>query len=178
MKLPTRRLIWSERRPTWYCARSPPSSSRESPRRGRYAVSFWRQRATLCILYRESLVEYTGDGGRVTLTSRARESPVITSASRTAASASASVTWGDNAVSRCRSYSRGKGPGTSAGPFLNTKRHFPCPERTQGVPRGPGTPRIPRVSSPAGDPEAGVGRLGRRLAEHPAQPQHLVAVHA
>jgi hypothetical protein len=56
-----------------------------------------------------------------------------------------SVTWDDNSVSSCRSYSRAKGPGTSAGVFpmaLSLSRGVPGV--LGGVRRGPVGPPGPR----------------------------------
>jgi hypothetical protein len=54
------------------------------------------------------------------------------------------LAWGDNPVSSCRSYSRAKGPGASAGAFPKSLSYL---ERVQGVleevPRGPGGPPWP-----------------------------------
>ena len=60
-------------------------------------------------------------------------------------------TWGDHSVSSCRSYSRGKGAGTSAGKFpMAHSRSGEDPRGHRWGAKGScGTPRTPCVSSPA-----------------------------
>ena len=73
---------------------------------------------------------------------------------------------GDNSASSCRSYSRAKGPGTSAGALPMAVSLLVSGGGPQGVldgvRRGPvsrGTPRTPRVSSPTPHPRCVASRF-------------------
>jgi hypothetical protein len=79
-------------------------------------------------------------------------SPVPEGRSCGSAPRSAAGAWGDNPVSRCRSCSDAKGPGTSVCVFpMVLPLSGEGPRRPRHVAKGPcGTPWNPRVSSPGG----------------------------